>query len=241
MSEAFYSGKAKTLYRATEPGYLVMDFRDDVTAFNGEKHATLQCKGELNCAINTLVMEYLESQGIATHFVRQLDAHSTLVKAARVLPVECIFRNRVAGSFMKKYGLGLGDELAHPVYEYCVKSDALGDPLIAPGAITALGMLTPEQLEWTGQETARINRVLGELFADCDYQLVDGKLEFGLLEESGELALVDEFTPDSCRLWSAQGERFDKDLFREDLGDLVGGYREVHRRLCSALRQPVEP
>ena len=231
MTEALYCGKAKTLYQASEPGCLVMEFRDDVSAFNGKKVASLPGKGAINCSINTLVMEYCAQHGIATHFVRQIDERTALVKAVKVLPIECIFRNRVAGSFMKKYGLELGTNLRHPVYEYCVKSDVLGDPLIVANAITALGMVDESTMQRVAETTRQVNELLCGLFSNCGYQLVDGKLEFGLLESTNEVVLVDEFTPDSCRLWTQDNQRLDKDLFREGLGDLVCGYRRVYNDL----------
>ena len=240
MGRTLYTGKAKTLHSCDQPGLLVLDFRDDVTAFNGAKHAAPQGKGELNCQINTLIMEYLQHKGIATHFVRQLGPHTSLVQAASVLPIECIFRNRAAGSFMQKYGLRLGDELTHPVVEFCVKSDALGDPLITESAITALNLVTPLQLAQIRTTTTQVNSLLSDLFARCNYQLIDGKLEFGLLQQNGKLVLVDEFTPDSCRLWTSSGKRLDKDLFREDLGDLVEGYTKVYSSLCQVLEQQAE-
>ena len=222
--QELYKGKAKTVYATDDPKFLVMHYRDDVSAFDGVKLAKLEKKGETNNRINAYVMGKLADAGVRTHFVRLLGDRESLVKAMKMVPVECVVRNIVAGSMAKRYGIEEGRRLPEPIFEFFLKSDALHDPLCNDDHIRVLGWATAAEIAQMRDITHRVNAVLKPLFAKAGIDLVDYKLEFGhpRTDPEGPLVLGDEFTPDGCRLWDAHtGEKMDKDRFRRDLGDVI--------------------
>jgi phosphoribosylaminoimidazole-succinocarboxamide synthase len=236
--QELYKGKAKTVYATDDPRHLVMHYRDDVSAFDGVKLAKLEQKGETNNKINAYVMGRLAAAGVPTHFVRVLNERESLVRAMKMLPVECVVRNVCAGSMAKRYGIAEGTKLPEPIFEFFLKSDALHDPLINDDHIRILGWATAGEIAEMRALTHKVNAVLKPLFADAGIDLVDYKLEFGHPTDdlSGPLVLGDEFTPDGCRLWDAKtGEKLDKDRFRRDLGSVIEHYREVARRIGAPL------
>jgi phosphoribosylaminoimidazole-succinocarboxamide synthase len=236
--EERYRGKAKTVYATDDPRYLVMHYRDDVSAFDGAKLAKLEGKGATNNRINAFVMGKLADAGIDSHFVRILNDRESLVRAMKMIPVECVVRNICAGSMAKRYGIEEGYRLPEPIFEFFLKSDALHDPLVNDDHIRVLGWATQQEIEAMKSLTHRVNRVLKPLFANAGIDLVDYKLEFGhpIDDPHGPLMLGDEFTPDGCRLWDAKtGEKLDKDRFRRDLGEVIEHYREVGRRIGAPL------
>ena len=236
--QELYKGKAKTVYATDDPRHLVMHYRDDVSAFDGVKVAQLERKGETNNKINAYVMGKLAAAGVKTHFVRVLNERESLVRAMKMLPIECVVRNVCAGSMAKRYGIEEGTKLAQPIYEFFLKSDALHDPLVNDDHIRVLGWASEGEIAEMKALTHQVNGVLKPLFADAGIDLVDYKLEFGHPTDdlSGPLVLGDEFTPDGCRLWDAKtGEKLDKDRFRRDLGSVIEHYREVARRIGAPL------
>jgi phosphoribosylaminoimidazole-succinocarboxamide synthase len=233
-----YKGKAKTVYATDDPNLLVMHYRDDVSAFDGVKLAKLDQKGETNNKINAYVMGKLGEAGVATHFVRVLNERESLVKAMKMVPVECVVRNVCAGSMAKRYGIEEGRKLPEPIFEFFLKSDALHDPLCNDDHIRVLGWASAAEIAQMREITHKVNAVLKPLFAKAGIDLVDYKLEFGhpTDDPDGALVLGDEFTPDGCRLWDAKsGEKLDKDRFRRDLGEVIEHYREVARRIGAPL------
>lgn len=229
-----YRGKAKTVYATDDSRYLVMHYRDDVSAFDGVKLAKLERKGETNNRINAYVMQRLAEAGVATHFVRLLDERESLVKAMKMIPVECVVRNVVAGSMAKRYGIEEGTRLPEPIFEFFLKSDALHDPLCNDDHIRVLGWATADEIAQMKAMTHKVNALLKPMFSAGGIDLVDYKLEFGhpIDEPNGPIVLGDEFTPDGCRLWDARtGEKMDKDRFRRDLGDVIEHYRQVATRI----------
>ena len=236
--QELYKGKAKTVYATDDPRYLVMHYRDDVSAFDGVKLAKLPLKGETNNKINAYVMGRLAAAGIPTHFIRVLNERESLVKAMKMIPVECVVRNVCAGSMAKRYGIAEGTKLAEPIFEFFLKSDALHDPLCNDDHIRVLGWASAKEIGEMKVLTHKVNAVLRPLFANAGIDLVDYKLEFGHPRDDpdGALVLGDEFTPDGCRLWDAKtGEKLDKDRFRRDLGSVIEHYREVARRIGAPL------
>jgi len=236
--QELYKGKAKTVYATDDPNYLVMHYRDDVSAFDGAKLAKLPQKGETNNRINAYVMGRLAAAGIPTHFVRLLNERESLVKAMKMVPVECVVRNVCAGSMAKRYGIDEGTKLAEPIFEFFLKSDALHDPLCNDDHIRVLGWATADEIAQMKALTHDVNAVLRPMFGNAGIDLVDYKLEFGHPrgEPGGSLVLGDEFTPDGCRLWDAKsGEKLDKDRFRRDLGSVIEHYREVGQRIGAPL------
>jgi phosphoribosylaminoimidazole-succinocarboxamide synthase len=232
--QQLYKGKAKTVYATDDPQVLVMHYRDDVSAFDGVKLAKLDGKGETNNRINAYVMGKLAEAGVRTHFIRLLNERESLVKAMKMIPVECVVRNVCAGSMAKRYGIEEGRRLPEPIFEFFLKSDALHDPLVNDDHIRVLGWATAEEIAQMRDLTHRVNTVLKPLFGNAGIDLVDYKLEFGhpIGEPGGQLLLGDEFTPDGCRLWDAStGEKMDKDRFRRDLGSVIEHYREVAQRI----------
>jgi len=229
-----YRGKAKTVYATDDPHRLVMHYRDDVSAFDGAKLAKLDKKGETNNRINAHVMGKLAAAGIPTHFISMLNERESLVKAMKMIPVECVVRNVCAGSMAKRYGIEEGTKLPEPIFEFFLKSDALHDPLCNEDHIRVLKWASAGEIGEMKTLTHRVNAVLKPLFAGAGIDLVDYKLEFGhpLDDPAGTLVLGDEFTPDGCRLWDAStGEKLDKDRFRRDLGTVIEHYREVATRI----------
>ncbi|HEY8243045.1 MAG: phosphoribosylaminoimidazolesuccinocarboxamide synthase [Vicinamibacteria bacterium] len=233
-----YKGKAKTVYATDDPHYLLMHYRDDVSAFDGVKLAKLDRKGETNNRINAYVMEKLAAAGVPTHFVHLVDERESLVRAMKMIPVECVVRNVCAGSMAKRYGVAEGTRLSEPIFEFFYKSDALHDPLCNDDHIRVLGWASAREIAEMKAMTHKVNDVLKPLFAKAGIELVDYKLEFGhpVDDPTGPLTLGDEFTPDGCRLWDAKtGEKMDKDRFRRDLGEVIEHYREVGRRIGAPM------
>lgn len=230
-----YEGKAKVLYEGPEPGTVIQYFKDDATAFNGEKHDVIAGKGVLNNRISAHIMTKLEAIGIPTHFIRSINMREQLVRSVEIIPIELVVRNIAAGSLCKRLGLKEGEILPKPLVEFYYKKDELGDPLVGEDHIFTFGWADPYELEEMVAMAWRVNDYLNGMFAGIGLKLVDFKLEFGRIwGEHGELYLVlaDEVSPDNCRLWDAKtNEKFDKDRFRQDLGDLVEGYQYVAQRL----------
>lgn len=225
-----YSGKAKSIYETDDPDRLIMHFRDDTSAFDGEKVKRLQHKGEVNNKFNAFIMTLLESAGIETHFDRLLTADESLVKRLSMIPVECVVRNVTAGSICKRLGVAEGLELAPPTFEFFLKNDVLHDPMINEYHIRSFHWASDDEVERMKQLTFKANDVLKQVFESSGILLVDYKLEFGRYH--GAVILGDEFTPDGCRLWDAKTrKKFDKDRFRQDLGDVIESYKEVAQRL----------
>ena len=236
--QELYRGKAKTVYSTDDAKFLVMHYRDDVSAFDGAKLAQLQRKGETNNKFNAYIMGKLAAAGVPTHFVRVLSERESLVRAMKMIPVECVVRNVCAGSMAKRYGIEEGRRLPEPIFEFFLKSDPLHDPLVNDDHIRVLGWATQDEIDQMRRLTHKVNAVLKPLFAAGGMELVDYKLEFGhpVDDPRGQLVLGDEFTPDGCRLWdSATKEKMDKDRFRRDLGDVIEKYREVAARIGAPL------
>jgi phosphoribosylaminoimidazole-succinocarboxamide synthase len=232
--QELYRGKAKTVYATSDPRYLIMHYRDDVSAFDGVKLAQLAQKGETNNRFNAFVMDKLAAAGVASHFVRLLNERESLVLAMKMIPVECVVRNVIAGSMAKRYGIEEGTRPSEPIFEFFLKSDALHDPLVNDDHIRVLGWASSAEIAQMRDLTHRVNAVLKPMFAAAGIELVDYKLEFGrpIGDSNGPIVLGDEFTPDGCRLWDAKtGEKMDKDRFRRDLGSVIEHYREVARRI----------
>ncbi|PHZ85380.1 phosphoribosylaminoimidazolesuccinocarboxamide synthase [Paremcibacter congregatus] len=238
--EKLYEGKAKVLYKGTEPGTIVQYFKDDATAFNAQKKGTIAGKGIINNKVTELVMHNLERIGIPTHFIERLSDREQLVREVEIVPLEVIVRNVVAGTMAKRLGMEEGIRLERPLVEFSLKDDALGDPLIAEEHILSLDLADEDELSEIFDMTHQINDFLRGMFAGIGIELIDFKLEFGRLYEEDEvsysLILADEFSPDNCRLWDLKtGEKMDKDRFRRDLGGEVEAYQEVARRLGISL------
>jgi len=236
--QELYHGKAKTVYTTDDPNVLVMHYRDDVSAFDGAKLAKLERKGETNNKFNAFIMGKLTAAGVPTHFVRVLNARESLVRAMKMIPVECVVRNVCAGSMAKRYGIEEGTRLPEPIFEFFLKSDPLHDPLVNDDHIRVLGWATASEIGEMKALTHKVNAVLTPLFAAAGIDLVDYKLEFGHPADDprGPLVLGDEFTPDGCRLWDhTTHDKMDKDRFRRDLGSVIEKYREVAQRIGAPL------
>ena len=205
-------------------------YKDDATAFNGEKHDTILGKGVLNNKISSFFFELLKKEGVPTHFVRREDDRNQTVLTLNIIPLEVIVRNIAAGSMAKRFGIEEGTPLKHPILEFCYKNDELGDPFANESQITALGWATQEQLDVISTITLKVNDILKKFLATKNVTLVDFKLEFGT--HNGEVLLGDEISPDTCRFWDATtGEKLDKDRFRRDLGNIEEAYKEMLFRL----------
>ncbi|WP_275286433.1 phosphoribosylaminoimidazolesuccinocarboxamide synthase [Halomonas elongata] len=228
--QELYAGKAKSVYATDDPDRLILHFRDDTSAFDGERMESLARKGKVNNRFNAFIMEKLQEAGIPTHYERLLSDTESVVKKLDMLPVECVVRNIAAGGLVKRLGVEEGSELAPPTFELFLKDDALHDPMINESLAETFGWATPEQLAEMKSLTYRVNDVLKQLFADGGLLLVDYKLEFGLFQ--GGIVLGDEFSPDGCRLWDARTrEKLDKDRFRQGLGGVIEAYEEVGKRI----------
>ena len=225
-----YAGKAKSVFTTDDPERLILHFRNDTSAFDGEKTEQLERKGEVNNRFNAFIMHKLEEAGIETHFEGLSSAEESVVKNLQMLPVECVVRNIATGSLVRRLGVEDGMDLDPPVFEFFLKDDAHHDPMINEHHIRTFGWATDEEVETMKDLSLRVNRVLKQLFLDAGLLLVDYKLEFGRFQ--GRLVLGDEFTPDGCRLWDAETrDKLDKDRFRQGLGGVVEAYEEVARRL----------
>lgn len=225
-----YAGKAKSVYLTDDPQRLILQFRDDTSAFDGEKVEKLDRKGEVNNRFNAFIMQKLQAAGIPTHFDRLLSPQESVVKKLDMIPVECVVRNIAAGSLCKRLGIEEGIDIDPPTFEFFLKNDALHDPMVNEFHIQSFGWATPAQVEAMKRETFKVNKVLKGLFAEAGLLLVDYKLEFG--DFNGQVILGDEFTPDGCRLWDMETrKKLDKDRFRQGLGGVVEAYEEVAHRL----------
>lgn len=228
--EELYKGKAKSVYTTDDPDRLVMLFRNDTSAFDGKKVAQLDRKGMVNNKFNAFIMGKLAEAGIPVHFEKLLSDQESLVKRLEMIPLECVVRNVAAGSICRRLGVQEGLELNPPTFEFFLKNDQLGDPMVNEHHIRSFGWCEPQHVEKMKELTFQVNDVLKNLFLEGDMLLVDYKLEFGLFK--GNLVLGDEITPDGCRLWDRQTrEKLDKDRFRQDLGDVVESYELVGKRL----------
>ncbi len=232
--ELRYEGKAKRVYATDDPGLYVVAYKDDATAFNAQKRGRIAGKGAVNNAVSAKLFELLGARGVETHFVRMLSDTEQLVRAVSIIPLEVVVRPYAAGSFAGRYGVEEGVRLSPTVLEWCLKSDALGDPPLNDDTALALGLASDADLATLRRLALQIGDLLSAFFADVGLRLVDFKLEFGRLN-TGEIVLADEISPDTCRLWdAATGEKLDKDRFRRDLGGVEDAYREVARRVLGA-------
>lgn len=229
--ELLYEGKAKRIYGTDDQDVLWVVYKDDATAFNGEKKDTIEGKSRLNNLISSQIFKELTKAGINNHFVEQLSDTEQLVRKVTIIPLEVVVRNVTAGSLSKRLGMEEGIQLTEPVVEFYYKDDALGDPLINEDHIRLLTIATEKQVEIIRLNALKVNEFLLKLFGEVNVRLVDFKLEFGVTSE-GEILLADEISPDTCRLWDVHtNQKFDKDLFRRNLGSLTEGYEEILTRL----------
>lgn len=228
-----YEGKAKKVYQTEMAQRLIVEYKDDATAFNGLKKGTIVGKGIINNKMSNRLMQRLEDAGIPTHFVTELNDRETVVQRVSIVPLEVIVRNIAAGSFSKRYGVEEGTVFEQPTIEFSYKNDALGDPLLNTDHAKALKLATDAEIATIRTMALRINEILKSFWAECGVTLVDFKLEFGRLLD-GTIILADEISPDTCRLWDAKtGDKLDKDRFRRDLGGVEDAYAEIMRRLVS--------
>jgi phosphoribosylaminoimidazole-succinocarboxamide synthase len=229
--EMLYEGKAKQIYKTAVEDEIIVYYKDDATAFNGEKKDQIHNKGLLNNAITTMIFEMLNEKGIKTHFIKKLNEREQLCKKVEIIPLEVIVRNVAAGSMAKRLGLEEGYKLKTTVFEFSYKDDALGDPLINSYHAVAIGAATFEEIKTLLDMTAQINDLLKEFFSKLNINLIDFKIEFGKLS-TGEIVLADEISPDTCRFWDATtGEKLDKDRFRRDMGNVEDAYIEILNRI----------
>ena len=232
--QELYAGKAKSVYKTDDDDFVIMCFRDDTSAFDGEKMEQLTRKGEVNNKFNAFIMEYLEKSGIPTHFEHLLSANEVLVKKMEMMPIECVIRNVASGSLCRRLGVKEGQELSPAVFEFFLKDDALHDPMINEYHIETFSWASKESVNKMKQLTFKVNTILKELFSDSGMILVDYKLEFGLFR--GQVVLGDEFSPDGCRLWDKKTrKKLDKDRFRQGLGGVIEAYEEVALRIGVTL------
>ena len=226
-----YEGKAKKVIETSDPNYLIVDYKDDATAFNGLKKGTIESKGIINNKVTNYLMKMLGEKGIPTHYVEEISDRETIVKRVSIVPLEVIVRNIAAGSLSKRLGIPEGTKLAHTVLEFCYKDDALGDPMVNEYHIYAMNLATPEEVKTISDYALRVNEILAEFLSHAKIELIDFKLEFGRLPD-GTIILADEISPDTCRFWDSEtGEKLDKDRFRRDLGNVEGAYKEILHRL----------
>lgn len=226
-----YEGKAKKVFSTEDPSLVIVSYKDDATAFDGQKKGTVAGKGEVNNRMTNFLFKMLESRGIPTHFVKELSNRETLVKKVSIVPLEVIVRNVSAGSFAKRYGVEEGIVFASPTIEFSYKNDELHDPLINAYHALALGLATREEIDAITDMAFKINEILKEYFLSLNVKLIDFKLEFGRTEDK-KIVLADEISPDTCRFWDADtNEKLDKDRFRRDLGKVEEAYGEMMRRV----------
>ncbi len=228
--EMLYEGKAKKVYTTDVEDVYIVDYKDDATAFNGEKKGTIVGKGVVNNKMTNHIFRMLEADGIPTHYVEELSDRETAVKKVEIVPLEVIVRNVAAGSFSKKLGIEEGKKLLAPTLEFSYKDDALGDPFINDYYAIALGVATREEIDKITELVFKVNECLVKYFKEAGIDLIDFKVEFGRYK--GEIILADEISPDTCRLWdSTTHDKLDKDRFRRDLGNVEDAYQEVFKRL----------
>ena len=230
----FYSGKVKSMYETDNPEFLIMEFRDDITALDGEKHKKLVRKGVVNNQINAYIMRVLKEAGVPTHFESVISPYTAMVRRLKMIPIECVVRNIAAGSLCRRLGIEDGLRLNPPLYELFLKNDTLHDPMINENHALSFGWVKKTQLDRMEVLSSKINDILLSLFSNAGLILVDAKYEFGI--RNGEVYLGDEISPDSCRIWDVKTkESFDKDRFRKDLGRVVESYEEIAHRLKISL------
>ena len=229
--EQLYEGKAKKVFATDDPNLVIVDYKDDATAFNGEKKGTIAGKGAINNVMSNHMFQLLEQQGVPTHFVEQLSDRETVVKKVSIVPLEVIIRNISAGSFAKRYGVKEGIVFGEPTFELSYKNDDLGDPLMNDYHAIALGLATRAEIEQIKGMAFKVNEVMKQYFDTLNVTLVDFKLEFGKTAD-GQIVLADEISPDTCRLWDkTTGEKLDKDRFRRDMGGVEEAYQEIMNRV----------
>lgn len=229
--EQLYEGKAKKVFATDDPNLVIVSYKDDATAFNGEKKGTIAGKGAINNVMSNHMFQLLEQQGVPTHFVEQLSDRETVVKKVSIVPLEVIVRNISAGSFAKRYGVKEGIVFDEPTFELSYKNDDLGDPLMNEYHAIALKLATREEIELIKSMTFKVNEVMKQYFDTLNVTLVDFKLEFGKTAD-GTIVLADEISPDTCRLWDkTTGEKLDKDRFRRDMGGVEEAYQEIMKRV----------
>ncbi len=229
--EQLYEGKAKKVFKTDDPEVLMVDYKDDATAFNGEKKGTIESKGIINNRVTNHLMKILEKHGIPTHLIEEVSDRETLVKKVTIVPLEVIIRNVAAGSFSKRYGVEEGRELLCPTLEFSYKDDDLGDPLINSYHVLALGLATQDDIDTITRYAFKVNEVLKAYLIELGIKLIDFKLEFGKTSD-GTIVLADEISPDTCRFWDKNtNEKLDKDRFRRDMGNVEDAYEEIMKRL----------
>ena len=229
--EQLYEGKAKKVFLTDDPDVLIVDYKDDATAFNGLKKGTISGKGVVNNRMTNIVFQMLEKKGIPTHYVKELSDRETAVKKVEIVPLEVIIRNVAAGSFSKRLDIKEGTPLSFPIVEFYYKEDRLDDPFINDQHVLVLDIATQEEIDQIKALALKVNEVLKAWFLTLDIRLIDFKIEVGRTKE-GEILLADEISPDTCRLWDVHtNAHLDKDIYRRDLGDLVPVYQEVLRRI----------
>ena len=230
--EKLYEGKAKILYKTSDPDLLVQYFKDDASAFDGKKKGTIVDKGVMNNHMSSKIFQYLESEGIKTHFIENLSDREMLVKKLDIIPVEVVLRNIAAGSLCKRLGIEEGRVMEKPILEFFYKSDPLGDPMINECHVDVFGWATKEEVEILKSEGLKINKLMMKFFKERNIRLVDFKVEFG--RHNGEVLLGDEISPDGCRLWHWDtNEKMDKDRFRFNMGNVEEKYQEVYDLICT--------
>ena len=228
--ELLYEGKAKKVYTTENPDVLIVDYKDDATAFNGVKKGTIVGKGVVNNRMTNHMFKMLEEKGIPTHFIEELSDRETAVKKVEIVPLEVIVRNVAAGSFSKKLGIKEGFRLLSPTLEFSYKNDELGDPMINDYYAVAIGAATREEIDKITELVFKINEILVDYFKSIKVDLIDFKVEFGRYK--GQIILADEISPDTCRFWDSEThEKLDKDRFRRDLGHVEEAYEEIYRRI----------
>ena len=229
--EQIYEGKAKKVFKTDDPSLVIVDYKDDATAFNGLKKGTISGKGVINNQMSNFIMQIIEKEGIPTHFVKELSERETLVKSVSIVPLEVIVRNIAAGSFSKHYGVEEGVVFDEPTLEFSYKNDDLGDPLLNSYHAIALKLATKEEIALISDYALRINQIMKQFWDERGVTLVDFKIEFGKTAD-GTIILADEISPDTCRFWDKEtGEKLDKDRFRRDLGGVEDAYSEMMTRL----------
>ena len=228
--ELLYEGKAKKVYATDDPDVVIVDYKDDATAFNGEKKGTIVGKGVINNRMTNFLFKKLEKEGIPTHLVEELSDRETAVKKVEIVPLEVIVRNVAAGSFSKRLGVPEGTNLLCPTLEFSYKDDDLGDPLINDYHAIAIGAATREEIDTITDYVFKVNDFMCKFFKECGIELIDFKVEFGRYK--GQIILADEISPDTCRFWDIKTrEKLDKDRFRRDMGGVEDAYQEVSRRI----------
>ena len=229
--QQIYEGKAKKVFATDDPDVVLVDYKDDATAFNGLKKGTITGKGVINNRVTNFLMQMLEKNGIPTHYIEEISDRETLVKKVDIVPLEVIVRNIAAGSLSKRLGVPEGTKLKKTVIEYCYKNDDLGDPMVNEYHIAAMGWATEEEVKLIAGYSLKINKLLSSFLKQSNIELIDFKLEFGKTSD-GTIVLADEISPDTCRFWDSKThEKLDKDRFRRDLGGVEDAYQEILKRL----------